>query len=99
MTSVASTRYMQFAAGYGFVRGLVKTHRAKVHEYDEDLKKYKRPLMTVERAAAVAFSTCVGIACAPLMMMKDIYDIEHGLRGYSRYRPDSSYSVLEMVMR
>lgn len=83
-------RFMALSAGYGFVRGVVRTHNARVSEYDEDYKKSWRPMMVTERVATVCVSAVVGIVGAPLMAAADVYHLERHARGYKpKKEPES----------
>jgi hypothetical protein len=85
-----SHKFLCATAGYGFVRGIVKTHNAVISDYDENFNKTKRPIMTVERIGAVAFSTILGVGGTPLFLFTDIYNLEYSLRGY--YKHDRDYN-------
>lgn len=91
------SKLLGFGAGYGFVRGVVKTHKALVYDYDQDYKKYTRPILTVERICAVSLSTVYGLGCTPFFMLKDLYDAEHSMRGYKSSKSEAN-SVFGLIM-
>lgn len=89
---------MALGAGYGFVRGILKTQDAQIRESGPDLARYSRPIMIVERISGVCVATCFcALGGAPILLLKDVYDFEHRWRGYKTYKSEN-YSVLSLVL-
>ena len=83
-----SHKFLIATAGYGFARGIVKTHNAVITDYDREWNKTKRPFMISERIGAVAFSTLLGIGGTPIFLFTDLYNLEYSLRGYQKHNKD-----------
>ena len=89
---------MALSAGYGFIRGLVKTQDAQIRESGPDLVRYSRPIMIVERISVVCCATAFGaFGGSPIFLLKDLYDLEHRMRGYKKYESEN-YSVLSLAL-
>ena len=97
MLQSAVFKYACIGASYGIGRGIVKTHNAKIREYDHDMKKYSRPLMVTERIGAITYSAALSMLWSPVLLCHDLYELERNWRGYDAYKDSDAHSIIGVI--
>ena len=93
--------YIKCAAGYGFCRSMCILHNTQIKVQNQKTQSYEtRPLMITEKLFGVAYGTVMGMTFAPLLVCKDVHNLELILRGryYVECGQKEHYSSIGAVL-